>query len=76
MPLFLFGMVPPTGLTTTGATTAAAVGVPTGATGATGAMGAMGAMGVVGVTGALGGCELATDMGIMPPPLLLLRARP
>ena len=68
MPLFLVGMVPPTGLTTTGATTAAAV--------AAGATGAMGAMGVVGVTGALGGCELATDMGIMPPPLLLLRARP
>ena len=43
MPLFLAGMVPPTGLTTTGATTAAAVGVPTGA---------MGAMSVVGVTGA------------------------
>ena len=61
IPLFLAT----TGLTTTGTTAATAV-----------AAGATGAMGAVGVTDALGGCELATDMGIMPPPLLLLRARP
>ena len=81
MPFFL-------GLTTAGETTAAAVAAGatgvTGVTGVTGAKGAKGAVGVVGVVGAtwvpvpiaLGGCELATDMGIMPPPLLLLRARP
>ena len=78
MPFFL-------GLTTAGATTAAAVAAgATGVTGVTGVTGAKGAVGVVGVVGAtwvpvpiaLGGCELATDMGIMPPPLLLLRARP
>ena len=75
MPFFL-------GLTTAGATTAAAVAA--GATGVTGVTGVTGAVGLVGVVGAtwvpvpiaLGGCELATDMGIMPPPLLLLRARP
>ena len=55
-------------LTTVGLTTAVAAGT-------------VGAVGVTATTWvpvptARGGCELATDRGIMPPPLLLLRARP
>ena len=60
--------IPPRFLAAVGLTAAVAAGT-TGAVGVTGAT-------WVPVPTALGGCELATDMGIMPPPLLLLRARP
>ena len=53
----------------------------TGVTGVAGVTGVTGAGGVTAATGALvpvalGGCELTTDVGIIPPPLLRLRARP
>ena len=72
MVFFLVGVVPLTGLTTTGATTAAAVGAATageavGVT-TTGAVGVAGATCVT-VPGVRGWCVLATAVGTIPPPL-------
>lgn len=60
---FRFGLV-----TTAGLTAGCVVGVE-GVEGLTDATCAL-------VPVALGGCELTTDVGIIPPPLLRLRARP
>ena len=63
------------------ATTAAPAGLTAGGVAAAGATDAAGAVGAAGATwvlvpGDLGGCELPTAMGIIPPLLLRLRARP